>query len=160
MKILVTYNIPAESFDRLGPEHTLTRPTRLRYALIPHRGTWAEAGLPAVADRWNEPLTAACIRAEESESKSFVELRGNGCCLSAAYMEDGQAVLRLFNAAGEEKTCDIRLNMPIRRAEAVELDGRHICTLPLRKAGKNASAVRVSLPKFGIRTLRLHLATE
>ena len=27
MKILVAYNIPAESFDRLGPEHTLTRPS-------------------------------------------------------------------------------------------------------------------------------------
>ena len=143
-----------------GMNYTLTRPTRLRYALIPHRGTWAEAGLPAVVDRWNEPLTAACIRAEESESESFIELRGNGCSLSAAYMENGQAVLRLFNAAGEEKTCDIRLNMPIRRAEVVELDGRHICTLPLRKAGKDASAVRVSLPGFGIRTLRLHLATE
>ena len=112
--------------------------------------------------RYDRPVYALNVALRKSflNDALSVELRGNGCCLSAAYMQDGQAVLRLFNASGKEETCDIRLHMPLREAEAVELDGRRIGTLPLRKAGKGASAVRVSLPKFGIRTLRLRLATE
>lgn len=73
----------------------------MKYAIIPHRGKWDKACIATSSDCWNEPLLGSYHSSAELESKSFVDLRNTGYQISAAGLQDGKIMLRLFNAEGD-----------------------------------------------------------
>lgn len=139
-----------------GPDYKITRPLAMRYAVIPHRGKWDRALIATGSDCWNEPLLSSYHPSAKQESKSFVDLRNTGYQVSAAMLQDGKIVLRLFNAEGDNARRRIAFDMPLSGVEEVDLQGNFIERKEIkRRAGK--SQINVSMPRFGIKTLILSL---
>ena len=132
------------------------------YAILPHTGLWDEARLSEETTRWNEPLIAQLMDsgpAQQADSRSFVTVSGRGIEISAAVVEDRSVSIRLFNGEGDASERTVSLQAAPTRVELVELDGRVIRQLPVRRASNGRYAVSLSLPRFGIRTLRIGLAS-
>jgi alpha-mannosidase len=72
---------------------------------------------------------------------------------------DGHSVsVRLFNGEGDARERTVSFHFEPARVELVELDGRVIRQLPVRRSGIGRYEVAVALPRFGIRTVRCELA--
>lgn len=56
-----------------GRNHTITGPTKMRYALVPHAGKWDKAGISTEASNWNEPAIAAITNKLNTAGKSLIE---------------------------------------------------------------------------------------
>jgi alpha-mannosidase len=67
--------------------------------------------------------------------------------------DDGQLLVRLFNAEGDATPRRIKLDERVRRVELVELDGRVVRELPIDRAA-GGGTVSIAMPRFGVRTLR------
>ena len=138
-----------------GPDYKITGSTKIKYALIPHRGRWDKASIAIESDKWNEPLLSSYHLSAELESKSFVDLQNTGYQVSAAQLKEGKIVLRLFNAEGDNAQRKITLGMPLSSVEEVDLNGNcverkkiNICS------GK--TEMTVSMPRFGLKTFVLN----
>ncbi len=138
-----------------GPDYKITGPLKMKYAIIPHRGKWDKACIATSSDCWNEPLLGSYHSSAELESKSFVDLRNTGYQISAAGLQDGKIMLRLFNAEGDNAQRKITLNMPLSRIEEVDLNGNCLEQKKIKtRAGK--TEMIVSMPRFGIKTFVLN----
>jgi hypothetical protein len=62
--------------------------------------------------------------------------------------------VRLFNAGGDDTTRDLGIGFEAGKIELVELDGRAIEERKLTVDEQGRRAIRLSIPRFGIRTLR------
>jgi len=69
-------------------------------------------------------------------------------------MEGDSLYVRLFNAEASGPVVRVYLGFAARVAEEVELDGRRIRALPIRKDRSGRRWVELRLPRFGIRTLK------
>lgn len=139
-----------------GPDYKITRPLTMKYALIPHRGKWDKASVAFHSDCWNEPLLYSCSSSAEPESKSFVDLQHTGYQISAARLENGKIVLRLFNAEGNKSPRKVAFDIPLSGVEEVDLNGRTIERKKIKTRG-GKSEMTVSMPRFGIKTFVLSL---
>ena len=85
------------------------------YAILPHAGTWQDAGVVGEARRFDEPMrwTGAA-----GGARGFVEVDAAGLVLDTIKRaEDGGAlVLRLYEAHGARGTARVRLGLPFTRA--------------------------------------------
>ena len=127
------------------------------YALIPHSGNWEQAKLSQEAAHWNEPLLAQIMKGKPKtgdETRSLVIVSGDGVETPTLLVEGKNLLVRLFNAAGDDSQRTVSLAMKPARVELVELDGRTIKKLPIERTAEGRYAVRLSMPQFGIRTLR------
>lgn len=135
-----------------GPDYKITRPLKMRYALVPHRGKWDKAAISTHSDCWNEPLLCTYSPSAELINKSLVDFSNAGYQISAAkVMEDGQILVRLFNAEGDGTSRKVIFDLPLSGVEEVDLNG----ALLERKEIKSRSGkteITVSMPRFGIRT--------
>lgn len=139
-----------------GPDYKITQPLKMKYAIIPHRGKWDKASIADDSDCWNEPLLYSCHSIAALESKSFVDLQNTGYQISAARLESGRIILRLFNAEGNDKLQKIVFDMPLSGVEEVDLNGQCIERKKIKiHAGK--SEMTISMPRFGIKTFVLGL---
>jgi alpha-mannosidase len=170
-----------------GRNHTITGPTKMRYALVPHAGKWDKAGISSEALNWNEPAIAAITTTPKRAGKSLIETSntafqypstevdgeelnirnktsGAGKSLIAtsttsyqypSILIDGKDLLiRIFNAEGDAKPQKIILNGKASSAALVELNGTIKEELAISdQSGK--TVLNVSMPRFGIRTIRL-----
>ena len=119
----------------------------MKYAIIPHRGKWDKASIADDSDCWNEPLLYSCHTIAALESKSFVDLQNTGYQISAARLESGKIILRLFNAEGNDKLQKIVFDMPLSGVEEVDLNGQCIERKKIKiHAGK--SEMTISMPSF------------
>lgn len=138
-----------------GPDYKITRPLKMKYALVPHRGKWDEASIATRSDCWNEPLLCTFQSVAQPESKSFIDLQNTGYQLSAAKLQDGKILLRLFNAEGNDKQCKITFNIPLSGVDEVDLNGNIIERKKTKtRAGK--TEIAVSMPRFGIKNYILN----
>ena len=136
-----------------GRDHKITEKTRIRYALMPHCGSWDEAGVSDCNERWNHPLV--CTPDKGTGERSLLSLDGTGYQLSAFTMDaDGSVLLRLFNADGDDQPHAIPLNLPVKEIETVDLLGR-----PMKdeSARMQDGKLNVQMPRFGIRTYKMRL---
>ncbi len=124
--------------------------TAVKYALIPHKGTWDSADLNAEASNWNEPLLAAFGKPANSSSKSLVDVSGTGYELSSMQYKGDTLTVRFYNASGTNKPTAIKLNGSYQKAEWIELNEQ--VKAPAIQKG---SAVEIAMPRFAFRTLRL-----
>lgn len=137
-----------------GPDYKITRPLKMKYALIPHRGKWDKASIATQNECWNDPLLYTFHASAKAETKSFVDLQHTGYQLSAAKLQNGKILLRLFNAEGNDTPHTIIFNMPLSGVEEVDLNGNHLEQLKIKtRTGK--TKMTVSMPRFGIKTFLL-----
>ncbi len=131
---------------------------QIGYALVPHTGLWDEARISAESANWNEPLVAQIMDGDPgtgAATRSLVSVSGGGVEIPTVLHQDESLLIRLFNAEGDDAERTVSLDVQASRVELVEFDGRVIRELPVRRGSGGRREVRLALPRFGLRTLRL-----
>jgi alpha-mannosidase len=141
-------------------DYGLGRVPRVAYSVVPHAGDWARAQLWRELARWGEPLLTRRTAAPDKDDPAWLLLDATegGIEVTTAFVENGELVLRLFNAEGDETPAKLALDARVRRVRRVELDGRFVAELPLERRPDGANAVTVAMPRFAVQTLRCSLA--
>lgn len=136
-----------------GRNYTLEEPTVIRYALIPHAGDWQQAEIAGQSVEWNEPLRAVVtdIRDSAPFSASLLQLDKKGYEVMALYSRSGDVYIRICKTASGRANALLTVGIPFDKAEWVELDGRS------KPATLRNGKVVVEMPRFGFKTLKLHL---
>ncbi len=134
-----------------GWDYRITRPTNLKYALVPHRGTWDEAGISTENTCWNEPLISSYYSSVELNNKSWINIEHTGYEISAAHILGDDILLRLFNAEGDDSPEKISFNFPIFQVEELNLNGKIINKQAI-KTTASGTEMQVSMPRFGLKT--------
>src|SRR5262249_44427488 len=137
-----------------GRDYRVDGPTEVRYALMPHAGRWDAAGVPAISSSWQEPVLGAVSRGGGRRQRSLIDPTGSGWAVPAMFERDGSLHVRLFNAGGDSTTRDLGIGFEAERIELVELDGRVIEERKPTVDERRRRTIRLSIPRFGIRTLR------
>lgn len=146
-----------------GREYGVDRATEFTYALLPHRADARRSRLWTRSEERNEPLIPVWTEDKALCSDSFLSIEDEAYELSALYYEGKDLYIRLFNAGVgcrprqltiAENKCDIRMDGNKPAIRWVELDGRTGEALPVREQDGKI-LVDVSVPPFGIRTLRV-----
>ncbi|MBT1685583.1 glycoside hydrolase family 38 C-terminal domain-containing protein [Dawidia soli] len=140
-----------------GRNYSLSGPSRIHYALVPHAQKWDAAGVSETATRWNEPLVAV-VSGEKpaSWSKSWLTL-SKGWEVSSLQMEGDDVLVRIFNVSAKESSGAAVVQGVVQEARQVELNGDVRRVLPVVVAdGK--STVAISVPQFGICTIKMKLS--
>lgn len=137
-----------------GRNHTLTGPTEMNYALIPHTGKWDNGHIATEAVNWNEPLLAAVVPSTGNGRKSLLDVSGTGLQVTTVLVEGNDLLIRLFNAEGDGKAKKIKIGGMASGAEMIELNDAVREKLNLQKE-KGNSILQVAMPRFGLRTIRL-----
>ena len=135
-----------------GRDYTITAPTIMDYALLPHAGRWDQAGIWTAATRWNEPLLVR--HGARDAGGSFLTLSSPGWEVSSMTISGHDLLVRLFNAEGKDSIQRIGPNFPVKTANLVTLDGHIIKRLNIDDCGIDAKCVRITAPRFGIRTIQ------
>ena len=152
-----------------GRNHKITEDTRLHYAILPHQGRWDEAGISDRNEEWNHPLILKPHPSGGKNETSLLSLDGTGYQLSAMLVdENGDLLMRLFNADGDNTPHNIKLGFPVSSIEEIDLRGERIVldapanlsSLILHPSSENApltsnQLLQVQMPRFGIRTYRI-----
>lgn len=131
--------------------YTLEGPTEIHYALLPHKGNWQQAGLWAEGTKWSEPLITTA--ANSAEQRSLLQTE-NGVEVSSITVWGNTLQVRLFNAAAKSPNVKLYMGFTATTASQVELDGRQVKTFPIKIDKTGRSYIQVSIPPFGIRTLK------
>ena len=142
-----------------GRNYKIDGPSKIRFALVPHRGMWDKAGIAHCSEEWNEPCTQLLSSSSVVASKSFINLHESGYQLSTANLEgveEGKIMVRLFNATGDGSTQRVTFNFPLAAVEEVDLNGKTVEKKKI-KSGNGRTEVELSMPRFGVRTYCLHL---
>lgn len=134
-----------------GRKYTITEATSINYALVPHRGDWDEAGIEQIRAMRAEPLLSSLHEEAEMTSASLMELSGKGYELVAAYPSEEGIVVRLYNAAADEKPQRLMLGFEAEKVEQVDLNGKTTDQMEV-KTRKGKSSFEVQMPRFGFRT--------
>jgi alpha-mannosidase len=133
---------------------------QVSYGLIPHAGIWNEAEIGRENAAFCEPLLTQIMEGSpgrNAHTRSFVRVSGNGIEIPTLLIDDKRLLIRLFNAEGDNSERTITLDAKPAHVDLVELDGRVIRRLPVEHAPKGGYNVRLSIPRFGLRTLRCAL---
>jgi alpha-mannosidase len=102
------------------------------YALVPHAGTWREAGIPREGAAFNHPLVAVTAASQPTAAKpprylprrwGLLDVGSDDILVSALKPgEQGGVVLRLFDAGGRgAEDVTLRFAVPVRGVEEVNL---------------------------------------
>ncbi len=130
-----------------GPNYNITRALNMKYAIVPHSGSWDQVAISAESSAWNEPLIASFHKSIPLDEKSFLNLGNSGYEVSAFKVEGDNILLRLFNADGNSTKRNIAFGFPISSIEEVDLNGNFIEKIKVKK-----NNITVSMPRFGIKT--------
>ena len=138
-----------------GRDHTLSGPTHLHYAIMPHAGNWNQGDVWAASARWNEPMLAlANVSNQLKSSASIIAAKTAGLTLSSAQIKDKNLIFRVLYT-GNEVNQLISLNLDFDHAALIDLNGKEIRQIQDASfTGKN-KVLKLSIPKFGFRTIRL-----
>lgn len=139
-----------------GRNYNIDGPTEVNYAIVPHRGRWDAGGVTKEEARWCEPLLV--MPATGKKEFSLLNLQDERWQVPAMVMDGKDLLIRLYNAAGDNKEQALYFNGKAGQAILEQLNGEVLETLQLRQvAGK--TVMRLSMPRFGIRTIRLKNVT-
>ncbi len=139
-----------------GRDYSINGPTEIKFALVPHQDTWDKAGINTLLSNWCEPLLTQLLPSGGSDMRSLVNLDGSSYQICAAYVEDSDVVLRLYNAEGNNNQRTISFGFNLKSADETDFNGKVLRHCKLVPHG-NQSEVTVSIPRFGVKTLRLKL---
>jgi len=140
-----------------GRNYKITAPTNVHYAIIPHAGKWDNAGIWTEGTKWNEPLiTSVTNEAPAIKHRSLIKVAGKGLDITTLNADGDDIMVRVFNAEGDDSPKKISFDGSATNAELVELDGEKKQDLQVVKDADGKTSVMVSMPRFGIRTIKLH----
>lgn len=128
--------------------------TEVHYALMPHAGRWDAAGVSSAAASWQEHAVGAFCNGGRVAARSLIDPGASGWEVPAMFERDGAVFVRLFNSSGDDAERDLAIGFAAEKIELVELDGRVIRELKPEISQNGQHAIRLSMPRFGIRTLR------
>ncbi|MCS3802144.1 glycoside hydrolase family 38 C-terminal domain-containing protein [Niastella sp. OAS944] len=131
--------------------YTLDGPTEIHYALLPHKGNWQQAGLWAEGTKWNEPLIT--MAANSAEQRSLLQTE-KGVEVSSVTVSGNTIQVRLFNAAAQGPAVKVYPGFACKAAAQAELDDRPVKLLPIHTDKTGRRYVEISIPQFGIRTIK------
>ncbi|HXO74331.1 MAG TPA: glycoside hydrolase family 38 C-terminal domain-containing protein, partial [Puia sp.] len=134
-------------------DYKIDGPTEMNYAWLPHAGSWDQAGIWAEGTKWNEPLIVRTGGVVEEE-RSLLQPERAGMEISSVTLEGNYLLARLFNAEATGPGQKLYLGFAAETAAEVGLDGRVIKEVAIRKERSGRRFVELSIPRFGIRTLR------
>jgi alpha-mannosidase len=162
-----------------GRDYTLTAPSELSYALIPHAGKWDRAGIWTASAHWNEPLLAKVSDESSGEPESLsggsgkasapgglpsamsvISMDKPGWEISSMFFSNSDLLVRLFNAEGDGSPCRIYFACKADSVRLVALNGNLIRLLKVKRDVSGRSFVELSMPRFGIRTIQFVRAGE
>ncbi|SPE60876.1 Glycosyl hydrolase 38 domain protein [Verrucomicrobia bacterium] len=141
-----------------GRDYSVRGPTEVNYALLPHRGNWETAGLWTAGAAWNEPLIArlAPVSADSGASeRTLLNIAHADWEVPAVRMSAGKILARLFNPSAEDRAKTVSCPAGALKIELVQLNGKALEELPLRKDTNGFSVFELALPSRGIGTLRI-----
>ncbi|MGZ4675637.1 MAG: glycoside hydrolase family 38 N-terminal domain-containing protein [Acidimicrobiia bacterium] len=114
---------PAGPLDPLdGPQ--LQGPVAVDYAVALHRGDWAAARLPALADDVLVPLERVRVAGRGTEPVTHRPLAVRGAVVSALLREPGGRVVRVYNPGSAETEVEVEVDETPARGWLVDLRGR------------------------------------
>jgi len=134
--------------------------TQIGYALVPHRGLWDEAGLWKETAEWQEAMVPCMLQGAppaNAGARSLIHVDAPGVEIPTIQVDADRALVRLFNAAGPDTEFAVSFLARPSRVELVELSGKAIRELPVRRGPDGRYAVRLAMPRLGLRTLRCDL---
>lgn len=147
-----------------GADYTINGPTHMRYGFLPHKGNWKAGQVSQASEAFNKPLLSVVLTGKYGKplckndwTKSALQLDpASGWEVTAFKVDrkggDRSVLLRLWNAAGNDKQYSVNLNRPVRRVSLMELDGRVKRAVKLNRAGNK---FELAIPAKGIMTIRL-----
>ena len=126
------------------------------YALIPHRGDWRTGDVFRAAAAFHRPTTAIprtrwARDGDLPEERSFLRIEPKHVLLSAWYEDDGQSLLRVYEAVGEEGT--VTATVPFDIEEAVEADLRGVPMPEGKRIEVEGNALSFSIRRWEIVTI-------
>jgi alpha-mannosidase len=134
-----------------GRDYSITGPTTMDYAILPHAGRWDQAGIWTAGTRYNEPLL---VKVGGAESHSLLRLANSGWEVSSVTVSGADLLVRLFNAQGKDSLQRIYPGFPVKAADLVALDGHIIQSLDIKQDGRDQMYTPITAPRFGIRTIK------
>ncbi len=135
-----------------GKNYSLRQPTRIRYAILPHRANWQSAQLNKAATCWNQYLIAQENNPGFPEH-SLVAHLDPGCEISALYYHNKDLYVRIMNTGTSQATYRIALNATADTSQSVNLDESIDATIPL--GTQQHISFEYQIPLFGFKTFRL-----
>ena len=142
-----------------GRDYSITGPTNVHYALVPHAGKWDKSNIWTEGTKWNEPLITKVLDAEpaaDDVSRSMLLAKGSGYDITALNADGNDLTIRIFNAEGNGAPQKIIFNGKADKAELLELNGQKRQELAVQRDAAGKTSVTVSMPRFGIRTIKLY----
>lgn len=134
------------------------------YALYPHRGDWKKAGTAQRGCEFNQPLRVYVVSDQErsasknklAERCSFITLRPANLILTAFKKSECQRsfILRFYEAHGQDTEGEIRLNLPVKKAQETDLMENNLA------GGKLAivkNRIKLKVGKYEIKTIKLQI---
>jgi len=132
-----------------------------RFSVYPHAGSWSDASVFDEVSRLTAPVQAllsAPTKGVLPRRASFVEINGKNLVFSTIKQaEDARGmILRFWNAMNTPQKADLRLGIPLLRAEKVSLEELPECplelvdggrSLPIEVGGKKIVTLRLEWPK-------------
>ncbi|HEY0611017.1 MAG TPA: glycoside hydrolase family 38 C-terminal domain-containing protein [Chitinophaga sp.] len=135
-----------------GRNYNIDGATEVKYAIVPHRGKWDVAGISKEAANWCEPLL---VMPDSGNSNfSLLSLQDERWEVPALLMDGNDLLIRIYNPAGDGREHELYFSGTAAQAILEQLNGQALQTLLLRQVG-GKTVVRLSIPRFGIRTIRL-----
>jgi alpha-mannosidase len=135
-----------------GRNYNIDGPTEVKYAIVPHSGRWDAAGISKEAINWSEPLLV--MPASGNSDFSLLSLQDGRWEVPALLMDGKDLLVRIYNAAGDSREHELYFSGTAEQAILEQLNGQAVQALPLRRAA-GKTVIRLSMPRFGIRTIRL-----
>ncbi|WP_208394738.1 glycoside hydrolase family 38 C-terminal domain-containing protein [Mucilaginibacter gilvus] len=136
-------------------DHSITGPTTINYALIPHAGKWDKAGIETQNANWNEQLITVVMTAYPGAMSNSLIKAPAGYQISAVNFDGNDMLVRVYNTGAGDVKSKIIFGCNADKAYFTELDGRAGAVLPLTTLKAGGLITTVAMPKFGIRTIRL-----
>lgn len=140
-----------------GPNYRITRPTEVRFSLVPHVGTGGGDAMYAHADTFNEPLIAVVSPGNgKPTSRSFLNIDSEGYRVSAARLNpDGHLMLRLHNVCSDSPV-RATVSLPCNSVSETNLLDAPIADVDFSKSGKGI-AMDVEMPRNAFKTYSFKL---
>lgn len=135
-----------------GRNYTVDGPTEIQYAIVPHNGTWDTGGISQETTRWCEPLQI--MPATTSDTFSLLAFEDKNWEVPALMMDGNDLLVRIYNAAGDDQERTMYVSGAASAVLLEQLNGQVIETLQSTQLN-GKTAIRLSIPRFGIRTIRL-----
>jgi alpha-mannosidase len=135
-----------------GRDYSITGPTVMDYAILPHTGRWDQAGIWTADTRWNEPLVT--YPGADNPGRSLLRLSKPGWEVSAMNVVGKDLLIRLFNAEGKDSVQRISMSLRLKNVYLVALDGHILKRLDVIKDSTGKNSIIITAPRFGIRTIQ------